>query len=132
MDATKPQFYDEETFQRFLELDNNRAVRSGRSFLLLLVEGKDTVSLSESHDELFEALRGSLRETDYVGWYRTGRVAGAVLTHTGEHACGEVCLAVQKRAAHALDELSSGTEKSFNVDVRHLTSRRPDVTALWP
>ena len=90
------------------------------------------MSLSEGGDELFEALRSALRETDYVGWYRTGQVVGAVLTHTGEHACGDVCRVVRNRAAEALHALSSGTEQSFNVDVRHLTSRQPDVTSLWP
>ena len=132
MAANNPQVYDAETFQFFLELDKKRAVRSGRSFLLLLVEGKEAESLSEGCDQLFEALRYSLRETDYLGWYRANRVAGAVLTYTGDRACGDVCLAVRKRATETLDALSSGIGQSFNIDVRQLTSRQRDVTSLWP
>ena len=49
--GAKPEFYDEDTFKRFLELDKNRAVRSGRSYLLLLVEGTEILSLSEGGDE---------------------------------------------------------------------------------
>ena len=131
-EIAKPAIYNEETFQFFLELDKKRAVRSGRSFLLLLVEGKETESLSEGSDRLFEALRRSLRETDYVGWYRANRVVGAVLTYTGEQACSDVCLAVRKRATDALDELPSGTERSFDIDVVQLTARQPKITSLWP
>ncbi|HEY7446719.1 MAG TPA: hypothetical protein VH702_01145 [Vicinamibacterales bacterium] len=41
------------------------------------VEGRINAEVAET---LFTSLRGCLRETDFIGWYRKDYVVGAVLT----------------------------------------------------
>lgn len=58
--------------------ERKRAERSGRVFVLMLVENDTGFGRLETGVLL--RLAGQLRETDVVGWYRTGMVAGAILT----------------------------------------------------
>ena len=75
--------YDEDAFQHFFFVERIRAQRADRPLLLLLVGFRG----SSAHDEvprsvslgLFTGLGLCVREIDFVGWYRKGRVAGAVL-----------------------------------------------------
>jgi hypothetical protein len=75
--------YDEEAFRYFLGVEQKRADRSGRIVLLLLVELELPSGLlplaTPLADRLFSALAAAVREMDFVGWYSTGYVAGAVL-----------------------------------------------------
>jgi hypothetical protein len=75
---------NEEAFRHFLTVERQRSRRSGRPFLLLLVRLKKHRRLKAQIDSalagrLFASLRLSLRETDQVGWFREGFVAGALL-----------------------------------------------------
>jgi hypothetical protein len=53
-------------------------------------------------DKLFSALSRCLRETDFIGWYREGRVAGAVLTQHGEADGDDLSDVVRVRIGAAL------------------------------
>ncbi len=83
------QAYNEEAFRYFLEIERKRAEHANRPLLLLLVDLKadrtseDVVS-SATAGLLFAGLSACLRETDFIGWYREGRVLGAVLTQRSE------------------------------------------------
>lgn len=78
------QIYSEEAFRHMLAIERKRAIRSSRSLLLLLVRFKGA---SGSRVEippavsaaLFSGLALCVREIDFVGWHREGRIAGAVL-----------------------------------------------------
>lgn len=80
----KGQIYSEEAFRHMLAIERKRAIRSNRPLLLLVVCFK---SASGSRVEippavsaaLFSGLALCLREIDFVGWHREGRIAGAVL-----------------------------------------------------
>jgi hypothetical protein len=79
--------HTEDAFQHLMSIEFKRSERSRRSFLLLLVdleEGPGISSEIPSHVAvtLFSCLARSLRETDFVGWYREGRVVGVVLTQS--------------------------------------------------
>ena len=76
--------YSEEAFRYFLGLERKRAERSRRSLLLLLVnltvdDGGESIPPAIS-SKLFSGLSLCVRDVDFIGWYRHGRVAGAVLT----------------------------------------------------
>jgi hypothetical protein len=79
------QAYSEEAFRYFLGLERKRAERSGRSLLLLLVnltadaEGGQNIPYPIA-TKVFSGLSRCVRDIDFIGWYRAGRVAGAVLT----------------------------------------------------
>jgi hypothetical protein len=76
--------YNEAAFRYFLNADRNRVQRSERSMILLLVSvrrepGRSTPLNDPIASALFAGLAASVREVDFVGWFRQGRVAGAVL-----------------------------------------------------
>ena len=109
--------YQEGAFRHFLTIERKRAERSGRSMLLLLVEfkaGRDGEGLLEAPmtSKLFSALSGCVREIDFIGWYRTGRVAGAVLTQGPAAPDQDVSQQIGERVAQVLSE-------RLPVHVRH-------------
>ena len=55
--------------------------------------------------ELFDALQHSLRETDFVGWYRFKQIVGAVLTQLGERSEGDICVQVRESVSEGLHRL---------------------------
>jgi hypothetical protein len=80
--------YNEAAFSHFLAIERRRAERSRRSILLVLVSaqshaGRPAVLSQAAATDLFARLGASVREVDFVGWYREGRVAAAVLTQQG-------------------------------------------------
>jgi|SRR5688572_13477870 len=77
--------YNEQAFRYFLDLEWKHARRTGRPLLLLLVHLRPLAEerrrmLDSAAVAVFLALRGCLRSVDFVGWYRSERVVGAVLT----------------------------------------------------
>src|SRR5918994_6327369 len=83
------QTYNEEAFGHFLALERKRAERSSRTFFLVLVSLKREPRLRVRFspfvaDRLFSGLSHCVREVDFVGWFRQGNVAGAVLAQGSE------------------------------------------------
>jgi hypothetical protein len=79
--------HTEEAFQLLLSIEFKRSERARRSFLLLLLDleeqsGTNSDIPPEVAATLFSRLAVCLRETDFVGWYRHGRVVGVVLTQS--------------------------------------------------
>jgi len=117
------QAYNEQTFLYFLAIERKRSERSGRPFLLLLVDLKEQEGASARLEsmvapKLFSALWLCLRETDCVGWYREERVAGAVLTGLGDEPPSEVCRLVGQRVSGVLSEgLPSNVTRRLRVRV---------------
>lgn len=130
--------YDEVMFRYFLTLERKRFERSGRPFLLLLVEWRKS-SDPHAHFEpkiaakLFDALWQSLRETDFVGWYRDGRVVGAVLTQPAERAGTNMSDAVHDRVGEMLCErLAPQIARRLKVRVYQLPTGVKERRQLWP
>jgi hypothetical protein len=78
------QAYNEAAFRYFLDADRRRVDRSERSIVLVLVSvrrepGRSAHLNAAAASALFAGLAASVREVDFVGWYREGRLAGAVL-----------------------------------------------------
>ncbi len=101
--------YNEEAFRYFLSNERMRSERSDRPFLLLLVDLKKQRGASVRFDvavaaQLFVGLGRCLRETDFVGWYRDRRLAGAVLTQLPDASSVDLCRVVRERASTALSE----------------------------
>ena len=72
----------ESAFVPMLCLERKRAERSGRSFLLTLIAlaGEGLYLAPGDCDQLGTALAAIKRETDFCGWYETGRLLGLVYT----------------------------------------------------
>jgi hypothetical protein len=98
--------YNQEAFRYFLANERKRSELSNRPFLLLLVD------LQQSHPNdrvdravatrLFGGLAQGLRDTDVLGWYHEGRVAGAVLTHVEDASSNDVSGEIRKRVTTLL------------------------------
>jgi hypothetical protein len=104
------QAYNQEAFRYFLDIERRRSQVSARPFLLLLVGLRRVTGQAEWRvrsavaGKLFSALRLSLRETDFIGWYREGRLTGAVLTHCGDLSDAEISRQARDRVIRAMAE----------------------------
>jgi hypothetical protein len=120
--------YNETAFRHFLAVDRWRAERSSRSFFLILV------TIRQSSDRggkiadataaaLFRGLDACVREVDFIGWFREGRVAGAVLPQ-GINSSAAVPHLVAARLLPALRERLPAEEAGkLRVRVVRLGSR---------
>jgi hypothetical protein len=97
---------DEAAFRALLAIERERARRSARLLLLVLV----TMGRSPGEgarmpaQAVFAALETAVREVDLVGWYRTGRVAAAVLVQRAEAVPVDACERIRARVVAALRE----------------------------
>jgi hypothetical protein len=94
--------YGEETFRYLLGLERKRSERSSRPFFLLLVDlkrddGGAALMAGDVAANVFAGLSQALRETDFIGWYRESRVAGAVLAQHADSPDARIALAVSQR-----------------------------------
>jgi len=114
--------YNQEAFRCLLESESKRSERSGRFCQILLMYWTDVqgrIVLMDSHvvKTVLASLSRSLRETDYIGWYRDGRIVGAVLTVLAEESMAQVASHLQKRLAEILQsELS--IEENLRLRIR--------------
>jgi hypothetical protein len=113
------QAYNEEAFRYFLALECRRAEVSGKPFLLLLVDLEGRVPREQPIDPgpLFTALSSCLRETDFVGWYREGRIAGGVLTQHGTEVATTLTSVLKQRVREALAAAMT-TELAYGAHIR--------------
>jgi hypothetical protein len=118
--------YNEAAFKHFLAVEHARARRSHR-FLLLVVAtirrspGKSATLSDPVAAALFRGLGASVREVDFVGWFREGHAAGAVLAqgaHTFDRAASSV---IAQRVTAELDkQLFSADRENLRVRVTRL------------
>lgn len=118
--------YDEDAFRHFLAIERRRAERAGRSLLLLLVDirpdsdGGGSIDAAGA-DALFSALATCVREIEVIGWYRTGRSAGAVLTQGADGPPPDVSRQIGERVAGVLRQrLPARLRARFDVRVLQL------------
>ncbi len=121
---------DEDAFQYFLDIERARAGRSNQDLRLLFATvesapGKPGPIPEASASRLFEGMRQSLRETDVVGWYRQGHVAGALLTARPDaHEPGTSGL-IERRVGDGLRQgLPAKIARGLRVRVVQLGPRR--------
>jgi exopolysaccharide biosynthesis polyprenyl glycosylphosphotransferase len=76
----------QELFVHTLYVERKRTERSGRSFVLMLLESARLLKPESDHqaiDNILLALFRSSRDTDIKGWYRAGKTIGVVFTELG-------------------------------------------------
>jgi lipopolysaccharide/colanic/teichoic acid biosynthesis glycosyltransferase len=75
----------EDVFRRMLMLERRRAERSGKPFILMLISADgENGSGDKKLREACSVCALSARETDLVGWYRTGVIVGIIFTEIGD------------------------------------------------
>jgi len=76
----------EEAFRRMLSLEKKRAQRSGKLFLLALLELDNQLVAGKARntlDRVMSVLASTTRETDVTGWSADGHVVGVMFTEIG-------------------------------------------------
>lgn len=122
--------YDEDAFLYFLDIERARAGRSNHALRLLFatlepVPGRPVPIPPASATRLFEGLRLSLRETDVMGWYRQGRVAGAVLSARADAPGPRMSGLIEQRVGDGLRQrLPVKVARGLRVRVIQLGPRR--------
>jgi hypothetical protein len=114
--------YDQETFRYLLESESKRSERSDHFCQILLVYWTDAqgrIVQMDSHvaKTVMAALSRSLRETDYIGWYRDGHIVGAVLTVLVEESMAQVSIHLQPRLVEIL-RAELGVEETSRLQIR--------------
>ena len=99
--------YNEEAFQYLLDIERKRFEHSSRPFVLMLLELEEGAEQAARFEptvgaRLFAGLTRTLRDTDVIGWYHEGRIAGAVLTHLGDASIVDVSRRLAERVTRTL------------------------------
>lgn len=122
--------YNQEGFRYLLALEQQRAERSRRPLLVVLatVRAASRANPRRIHaalaQKIFTGLWLCTRETDFIGWYRDGQIAGAVLTQRGEVASGEVSREIRSRVSDVLSEaVPRRTRERLRVRVCQLSQK---------
>ena len=120
--------YDEQAFGYFLALEQARAAQANQHVRLLLAAFEPTEGLAVPFSpgaagKVFDGLRAAMRETDVIGWYRQGLVAGVVLT-AWQEALADGTTSFERRVEQGLRErLTAQLARSLRVRVvEHATT----------
>lgn len=100
---------DERHFVRLLRTERKRTERSGKPFMLMLIDGGGLLQEPEIARDIVTAFGACTRETDSLGWYETGSVLGVMFTELGT---GEV-LVIQKIVEKVVSSLRE------QLDIEH-------------
>ena len=120
--------YSEAAFRYLLDADRRRAERSQRSIILLLVSirrepGRSMQLNDATGAALLGGLAASIREVDFVGWFRDGRVMGAVMPQT-PGAAPQLRAAIAQRIVSALQKtLPPAFARQLHVRVVQLDAK---------
>jgi hypothetical protein len=114
--------YGEPAFHYFLNIERERSCRSDRPCVLVRLDlksrgGRPKRIPQSISERLFVALAQSVRETDFLGWYRDRQVAGVVLTELGGESQGDGIRRVIERIRRTVDS-QLAVEVSSRLDIR--------------
>jgi hypothetical protein len=99
--------YNEEAFHFLLGVERKRFEHSSKPFVLMLVEleGRSGQTLPIDPADgarVFAGLARAVRDTDVIGWYSEGHIAGAVLSHLGDASIAHVSRLMAERVTRTL------------------------------
>ena len=81
--AEERDILSEESFQKMISLERKRTERSGKPFLLMLLDMGDhplSQKICKTLEQILTALSIYTRETDVTGWYKDKSVVGVMFT----------------------------------------------------
>jgi lipopolysaccharide/colanic/teichoic acid biosynthesis glycosyltransferase len=96
---------NEEAFHRMVSLERKRTERSGKPFLLMLLDmgnGLQSDKSEKALDKILSALSLSTRETDITGWYKKNSVVGVMFTEFGAEDRNSILSTIMTRASETL------------------------------
>jgi lipopolysaccharide/colanic/teichoic acid biosynthesis glycosyltransferase len=96
---------NEEAFHRMISLERKRTERSGKPFLLMLLDMGNGLLSDKSEkalDKILSALSLSTRETDITGWYKKNSVVGVMFTEFGAEDRNSILSTIMTRVSETL------------------------------
>jgi lipopolysaccharide/colanic/teichoic acid biosynthesis glycosyltransferase len=121
----------EESFKRILSLEQKRSERSGKQFLLMLLDAEKLFTMvprEKALQNILQAVSASVRETDIAGWFRENFVVGVIFTEVGSPEETATPHAILMRMVAALRKNMSPEEVDA-IDVKlHLFPNEWDET----
>ncbi len=134
---------NEEAFRRMIVIERKRTERSGKPFLLMLLDGGSHGSSKKNGkalDSMVSVLLAATRETDVVGWYKDQAIVGVMFTGLVVEDKNSILNTILTRVSITLrDKLTfeqfSQVSISFHFfpdDWDHDSSGRPSNAALYP
>jgi lipopolysaccharide/colanic/teichoic acid biosynthesis glycosyltransferase len=133
---------DETTLHKMISLERKRSERSGKPFLLMLLEinGMAAEKNGKVVNKVFSALAQTTRETDVMGWYGTNSVVGVVFTELNLDDRDLILRTIMNKSCEALrqnlaPEQFDRITISFHLfpeEWDHKLPERPSNPALYP
>jgi len=104
-EAALPGVSSEEAFHGILMLERRRAERSGKPFVLMLLDSHQENGTARAIlRQALGVLTASTRETDPVGWYRDGGILGVIFTEAGNDEIGVIVETLRAKIRSNLQE----------------------------
>jgi exopolysaccharide biosynthesis polyprenyl glycosylphosphotransferase len=134
----------EEYFHRMICLERKRAERSGKPFLLMLLDTGHALPMEKNGkvlENVLSALALSTRDTDITGWYQGNSVVGIMFTEIAVDLKKSILATMLLRVSSSLRdcltlEQFSRISISFHLFPEdwdeHKTPRHPEESALYP
>lgn len=112
---TSISIYSETSFRRLILSEAKRSQRSGRLCWIMLVYRSNPQGFvmplgAELVDKTISLLSKNCRDTDYVGWYRQGRIVGVLLTSLQRDSVADGYKILQARLLDRLCSVFSPTD----------------------
>jgi len=105
VDAARPMVSGEEVFHAILTLERRRAERSGKPFVLMLLDAHQENGTAKTIlQRVLAALATTARETDALGWYRDGAILGVIFTEVGHDVKGSITEVLRTKVQNRLRE----------------------------
>jgi exopolysaccharide biosynthesis polyprenyl glycosylphosphotransferase len=141
--ASDRNILSEEAFHRMISLERRRTERSGKPFLLMLLDMGDhlhSAAVGKSLGKLLAAISQSTRETDVAGWYKSDWVVGVMFTEIAANDHHTIVSKMIDRLSEILRqhlslEQFNQVSISFHVfpeDLDQESRRRPSNPVLYP
>ena len=95
----------EESFHRMIALERKRTERSGKPFLLMLLDAGNCLPADRNGKvlgKILSALSLSTRETDMTGWYKNQSIVGVMFTDVGAGERESILATMMSRVSETL------------------------------
>jgi len=144
VEAGKDSILPEEYFHRTICLERKRAERSGKPFLLMLLDlGADlqTEKANKVISSVLPALALSTRDTDVAGWYKQDQVVGIMFTEIAPDLKKSILATILMRVSGSLKDCLT-LEQFSQIGItfhlfpedweEHITPQDPKESVMYP
>lgn len=119
--------YSETVYRDIIHRESKRCERSDHLCRILLIyhtcaQGRVLPFRAEVADKTISVLSSGCRDTDYIGWYRQGRILGVLLTALRPDSSGERHDNLKARLVESLRGIPTSTD-DHSLQIRVLEER---------